>query len=368
MSEPRLVRTLTPIDLSSVDDRNIQALIALAVSLGWNVHQKHNQPVTVSARDGTQKRLPTDTSVRMSMFQQVLSTILLHTDSEQWIPGTELAEALISEFKLDHEHARRVRLSVTAPREDHENQIAAMQSEAAPPRQDAPVTQRLEVPTVEFVETLPGAQSPGTEPKPLTTRQILREQAKVTLDPPEPQPNYPTRLEAQAWADQVATLPHVDEVGKPHSRKMGDGMRRVFLSRMVKLDNGETVSHCGWPGCRKVTEGRLQGHINSHMIGASKTTSMYERIQQGVEASPSEPEASPPETRDDEHLGIVDRYANSAIALLDIANQFVADLDKLDSFLTNPQESKKMRERIAELEAENAELRAKYDRLREVLG
>lgn len=377
------VETPTPIDLSYVDDRNMRALIALAVSLGWNVHHKVHQPAVLTARDGTQRRVPTDTaSVRMSVFQAVLSTILSHTDAEQWRPTDKLMENLISTFKVDVDHARRMRLAVTETVEDHEQHLIALEkTEPGKPREPQPVTQRLEVPELEFVDQVPDDLSPpGTEPKAakLTTKQILQEQAKIQLYPEQPVEHYPDQVETDAWFDQIRMLPHVVSVGYPKSRLVASGKRRVYLSRHLMLDNGERISQCGWPGCRHTTIARMQGHINSHMNRKGKLAPIlqepaarrgvaFETGGQPVGAEVVEPKPSVSISLDQ---GIIERYADSAIQLLDIANRFVGDLDKLDKYISDRHGIAKLTERIAELEAENAGLRRKadrYDQLREHL-
>ena len=72
MDEQKFVDHVTPVELTGVRDAGMQSLILLAVSLGWNVMKKHNTPVVITARDGMQKRLPTNTSIRMSVFQTAL--------------------------------------------------------------------------------------------------------------------------------------------------------------------------------------------------------------------------------------------------------------------------------------------------------
>jgi hypothetical protein len=386
-TEPVYVTQPTPIDLSAVRDHNMQALIGLAVSLGWNVHKKHNGPAVITARDGHQRRIPTDTSIRMSVFQTALSSILLHTDNEQWVPTTTLAEALIKDFKVDIEHARRLRLSMAESKADHENHLRALESAAGQPKDPQPVTQRIELewadpPGEEFPEWTdesieealmvpkpPAVKDPAemtddyqrargaAKPK-LTTKQIMNEQKKIKLVPLLPVvTSYPSEEGIAEWALQLAKLPHVVEV-RPPLRK-GD---RSFLARKVILDNGEAISMCGWPGCRHWTEGRLQGHINAH-----RPTIAMGRPAITPKPGKAQPELSHPVTEPDA-FNVIDRLTDGALALLEIAQHFVGDLDELTAIRGGDSE---LRARVVELEDENEKLRVKaerYDQLRQMLG
>jgi len=138
------ITQLAPIDVSGVRDSGMQALIVLAHSLGWNVRQKQNQPVVITARDGFQKRLPTNTSIRISVFQTALSSIFTHSEEE--VPTIELMDALISQFKLDADHARRIRMAVGESPTQHRERVAAAEAQWLGPREPQPVTQRIEVP------------------------------------------------------------------------------------------------------------------------------------------------------------------------------------------------------------------------------
>jgi len=143
------INNLTPVDVSDVRDSGMRALILLAASLGWNVVQKLNNPVLLIARDGTQRRVPTNTSIRMSVFQSVLSGIITHSEVQ---PSADLVEQIIDSAKLDRDHARRLRHAIDETPEEHEQHLAAAAAEPQGPREPQPVTQRIEVPDLEWVE------------------------------------------------------------------------------------------------------------------------------------------------------------------------------------------------------------------------
>ena len=123
MDETNFVTQIRPYDVTEVRDHGVAALILLAVSLDWNVLQKSGQPVKLLARDGAQKRLPTDTSCKLSVFQSALSTIMVHTEDDM-VPTVELMDAIIAEVKPDREHARRLRLAVGETPAEHRERLA----------------------------------------------------------------------------------------------------------------------------------------------------------------------------------------------------------------------------------------------------
>ena len=108
------------IDVSGVRDPNMQALILLARSLDWNVMQKVNQPVVITSRSGIQRRIPTNTSIRMSVFQTHLSAIVLHSSLE---PTIELMNEIIKSVKPDREHQNRLRLAVGQTLQEHRRAV-----------------------------------------------------------------------------------------------------------------------------------------------------------------------------------------------------------------------------------------------------
>ena len=123
MDETHFVTTIHPLDIGGVRDPGVASLMLLAASLGWNVLRKQHQPVKLLARNGTQKRLPTDSSCKLSVFQTALSTIMVHTEADI-VPTIELMDAIIAETKVDREHARRLRLAVGETPAEHRQRLA----------------------------------------------------------------------------------------------------------------------------------------------------------------------------------------------------------------------------------------------------
>ena len=132
--ETTFVTQITPVDVGGVRDPGVASLVLLAASLGWNVLKKHNTPVVLTARDGTQKRLPTDSSCKLSVFQTALSTIMVHTD-ETVNATVQLMDAIIAETKVDRDHSRRLRLAVGENPATHRQRVA--NDKAAQRREDA---------------------------------------------------------------------------------------------------------------------------------------------------------------------------------------------------------------------------------------
>lgn len=143
--EVRWVTDIVPYDITVARDPSIQALVMLAVSLGWNAHHKNGQPIVLTARNGMQKRLPTNTSVRMSVFQTALSTIILYTE-EDVVPTIELIDRIIAITKPSKEHERRLRLAVGETPAHHRERLAAAAAESQGAREPQPVTTRIEIP------------------------------------------------------------------------------------------------------------------------------------------------------------------------------------------------------------------------------
>ena len=143
----RQITAITPVDLTGVRDAGIKALVLLAASLGWNVVQKHNNPIVLVSRDGTQKRLPTNTSVRMSVYQSALSTIMVH--SEGYEPTLDLIDAIVKETKIDRDHERRMRLAFGETRQEHRDRLTAIEAESKGTAEPQPLTTRIELPMVD---------------------------------------------------------------------------------------------------------------------------------------------------------------------------------------------------------------------------
>ena len=121
--ETTFVTHITPVDVGGVRDPGVASLVLLAASLGWNVLKKHNTPVVLTSRDGTQKRLPTDSSCKLSVFQTALSTIMVHTQPGV-MPTIELMDAIIAKTKPSVDHQRRLRLAVGENPATHRQRVA----------------------------------------------------------------------------------------------------------------------------------------------------------------------------------------------------------------------------------------------------
>ena len=167
------VTELELVDLSGVRDSGMQALILLARSLDWNVHQKVNQPVVLTSRSGVQRRVPTNTSIRMSVFQTHLSAIMTHSTLEA---TPELMEKIIKTVKPNREQANRLRLAVGMSVQEHRRQSEEPIPAAA--ERNVPLTQNIEIewaepppeepkrPLYEVVETKGGTKvTKPVEPK-----------------------------------------------------------------------------------------------------------------------------------------------------------------------------------------------------------
>lgn len=139
------VTQITPVDLTAVRDPGMRALVLLAASLGWNVIQKVNNPIALVARDGMQRRLPTNTSVRMSVFQTALSSIILHSGDRVATPA--LVDAIVAMTKVDRDHERRMRLAIGETAEEHRQRLANEKVAEQKRQPDEHLTQRIEVPT-----------------------------------------------------------------------------------------------------------------------------------------------------------------------------------------------------------------------------
>jgi nucleotide-binding universal stress UspA family protein len=108
--EPTVVHSPVLIDVSYISDKGMQAVVALAASLEWNVVHKYNKPVTLIARDGFKHVVPTDTSIRFNVFMNRVNATITHSVTA--IPTPELMDRLIKQFKLGPSHARVFKAAV----------------------------------------------------------------------------------------------------------------------------------------------------------------------------------------------------------------------------------------------------------------
>lgn len=116
--DPVLVWNARPIDVSYIDDSGVRAIVALAASCGWNVVHKAGSMVTIVSRSGRKLRLPTNTSIKFSVFTSWVNGVVLHSMTH--IPTAELMDKLIQQYKLDASHARVFRQAVSQPAADEE--------------------------------------------------------------------------------------------------------------------------------------------------------------------------------------------------------------------------------------------------------
>jgi hypothetical protein len=189
--EPTLATTITPVDLTGVRDAGMRALVLLAASLGWNVLQRANNPIVITARDGTSKRLPTNTSIRMSVYQTALSTIMTH--SVETVPTVELVDKIIDATKLDRDHARRMRIAIGESAQEHKQRLLAMAAGVGKAREaEEHLTQRIEMP----VAAEPLAQEAAYE-----TGKMAPEAVEFVDELPAEEP---TRAWGDDWPDTPA--------------------------------------------------------------------------------------------------------------------------------------------------------------------
>jgi hypothetical protein len=143
-NEVTLVEHMEPIDTTSFRDPGMRALCILAANLGWGVIVKPGNPALLIAEDGTQKRLPTNTSIRMSVFQTALSTIIAHAELQ---PTVTLMDEIAKTTKLSVDHARRLYLAVGESPKQHRERVAQSDTpkHRPDPRQEH-LTQTIEIP------------------------------------------------------------------------------------------------------------------------------------------------------------------------------------------------------------------------------
>lgn len=142
------VQMVTPIDTTGVTDNGVRALITLARSLGWNIVLKPGQPCTIIAKDGARLRMPTDTTIRDSVFQGYLSTLMTH--SIEHTPTVELMDSVIAiHKKLDDSRKNRLRLAVGETAAQHRERMKAAEQGAREYVVNAePITQTIKLPDI----------------------------------------------------------------------------------------------------------------------------------------------------------------------------------------------------------------------------
>jgi len=169
------IRVAYPIDVSAVRDKGMASLVVLAASLGWNVMHKNNQPVVITARDGIQDRIPTNTSIRASVFQTTLSKIIAHAGKDHK-PTIDLIDDIIKRHKPSVDQARLLRLAVGETPQQHRDRVAAHESPAVEKREPEPhLTQKPSLASL-----LPELGDPPMRPATVVTTNDLA--------PPEKEP------------------------------------------------------------------------------------------------------------------------------------------------------------------------------------
>jgi len=374
MTERTYILRPEPTDVSMVRDPGMQALIILARSLGWNMMHKPNQPVVITARNGTQKRIPTNTSIRISVFQTTLASILLH--SEEMTATIELVDQIIRLTKVDQDHARRLRAAM------HED--------------EGVLADRVMNSGKEEVVDDPGKEGNYDKASYL-----------AALQPTELLDRKPTTEDFDAWVAQLESLPWIT------------GVSRNGTIVAVDTEMGERQYWCAFPGCRQpwnYDANSIRGHVKTHSVvwgpisdsehaikRAARTAKRAADLKaQGFEldsqghilnkpkgvrtnaaaiaamaggpvpdviateaAKQAEPKLTKAAKRIDEAYSpgnragteLLNQFTEDALLLLEVSNRFVATLDEITSYLQIDREG-----RIAELEAEIVRLKEKADR------
>jgi len=362
-TEDEAVFVTTPalVEVTGIRDRSMQALVILAVTFGWNVLQKPNQPVVITSRGGFQKRLPTDTSIRMSVFQTALASILLY--SEPYKPTPELMEAIIDCTKVDVEHARRLRLIVG--------------------ESDAVLAERVKNTQAEERETTVTDYTHSVPPQPFPEASIAK------LLPAEAVDRRPTNQDMDDWAAYVATF-----LGAKSQYRRGLVFYLDFgVEYPINTHTGKPGQWmwCAFPGCRYhqapdknpwLIHGHNRAHTGTwgplsdsessrsrHRQAAAKRERQADEYRARVEAEKDEElQASIKVAKAADKVvakmkasdDLVDRFTEHALALLEIANSMVIDIDEVTNRLSrNGVDS-------AELEELRAKA-AKYDLLVQAL-
>lgn len=116
--DPTLVWNVKPIDVSYIKDPGVRAIVALAASCEWNVVHRAGAMVTIISRTGRKLRLPTNTSIKFSVFTSWVNGVVLHSMTH--VPTAPLMDKLIQQYKLDASHARVFRQAVSQPASEQE--------------------------------------------------------------------------------------------------------------------------------------------------------------------------------------------------------------------------------------------------------
>jgi hypothetical protein len=144
---PAVVVSPVLIDVSYIRDPGIQAIVALAASLEWNIVHKSGSPVTLIARDGFKHTVPTNTSVKFSVFRNRVNATVTHSITA--IPSPELMDRLVKQYKLDSSHARVFKMvvdGIVEPVEPDEDSLSdeLLLPEPSEPQPEFVPTERVE--------------------------------------------------------------------------------------------------------------------------------------------------------------------------------------------------------------------------------
>lgn len=272
--EPIEVRQVTPVDVSGVRDPGMRALVLLAASLGWNVIQKINNPVALVARDGTQRRLPTNTSIRMSVFQAALSTIMVHTEDRE--ATSELIDAIVRDTKIDRDHERRLRLAIGETPEKHRQRLANEKAAEQKRVPDEHLTQQIDVPESEqiFSPAFRGEES-------------VEDEALVSFEPPhdgQPHGALMSREPYRAHHTVSGSKSQLYESDSSYERVWQDGFKDYECQVCGRIFKSP-----------KAAGSHRQTHYKAGEIDAAGRPAWKRSIERGVEpAWEPRPEREPP--------------------------------------------------------------------------
>lgn len=141
MSEPIRVTTIKPVDVHDVQDQGCKAIILLAASLGWSAAKSPGPMHLVSPDDGMLVRVPTNTSIRMSLWRSCLNSVLRHSTSH--VPTLELVEAIAKATKMSKSHLSR---------------MSSLVANGAPPETEPSIELGVEPPPPEVAVDLEAAE------------------------------------------------------------------------------------------------------------------------------------------------------------------------------------------------------------------
>ena len=99
---------MKPLDVSDIQDKGMKALALLASNLGWTRANARGMAI-FHAPNQHELRLPTNTSIRMSVYQSRLNAIMTHSTE---VPTSKLVQEIIDKVKPSATHTQRLRAVV----------------------------------------------------------------------------------------------------------------------------------------------------------------------------------------------------------------------------------------------------------------